>query len=82
MKKDNIRAVIRQIEPQLCENVFQNFVKRITIRRQSRGSHLLAIFSTRIRRGCTAININKNTKKVFKIRAKFLSFSDELLFIT
>lgn len=38
--KENIRAVIRQIEPQLCENVMQNFLKRMAICRRSRGGHL------------------------------------------
>lgn len=41
--KENIRAVIREIQPQLCENVMKNFIKRMTICRQSRGGHLADI---------------------------------------
>lgn len=41
--KENIRAEIREIEPQLCENVMENFLKRMTTCKKSRGGHLADI---------------------------------------
>lgn len=38
--KENIRVVIREITPQVCEMVMQNFLKRMTNCSQSRGGHL------------------------------------------
>lgn len=38
--KHEIRRVIDEIEPALCQNVIENFVKRINVCRQSRGGHL------------------------------------------
>ena len=35
-----IRRVIGEIEPQLCENVVESFVKRAIVCQQSRGGHL------------------------------------------
>ncbi len=41
--KDNIRGVIREIEPHLCENVIENFDKRMAACKKSRGGHLADI---------------------------------------
>lgn len=38
--KDNIRRVIGDIEPQLCDNVMENFTKRMVACQKSRGGHL------------------------------------------
>jgi hypothetical protein len=38
--KEEIRRVIGEIEPQLCGNVIENFVKRARMCQQSRGGHL------------------------------------------
>jgi hypothetical protein len=38
--KAEIGRVTGEIEPQLCENVVQNFVKRGRVCQQSRGGHL------------------------------------------
>jgi hypothetical protein len=35
-----IRRVTGEIEPQLCGNVIENFVKRARVCQQSRGEHL------------------------------------------
>ena len=37
---DNITRVIREIEPQLCERVIENWVIRIHATKRSRGDHL------------------------------------------
>lgn len=41
--KDNIRSEIRCINSEMCENVMENFLKRMTICKKSRGGHLLDI---------------------------------------
>ena len=41
--KAEIRRVIGEIQPQLCGNVIENFVKRARVCQQSRGGHLLDI---------------------------------------
>jgi hypothetical protein len=41
--KDNIRGVICEIEPHLCENVIENFDKRMAACKKSRGGHLADI---------------------------------------
>jgi hypothetical protein len=41
--KENIRGVIREIEPHLCENVIENFDKRMAACKKSRGGHLADI---------------------------------------
>ncbi|XP_011859170.1 PREDICTED: uncharacterized protein LOC105556688 [Vollenhovia emeryi] len=38
--KDEIRRAIDEIEPALCQNVIESFVKRINECHQSRGGHL------------------------------------------
>nr|CAI5827283.1 unnamed protein product [Callosobruchus analis] len=38
--QNQISAVTREIEPQLCESVMKNFIKRVTICNKSRGGHL------------------------------------------
>jgi hypothetical protein len=38
--KVEIRRVIGEIEPQLCGNVSESFVKRTRVCQQSRGGHL------------------------------------------
>jgi hypothetical protein len=38
--KVEIRRVAGEIEPQLCGNVIENFVKRARVCQQSRGGHL------------------------------------------
>ncbi|CAK9796118.1 hypothetical protein ANTQUA_LOCUS625 [Anthophora quadrimaculata] len=38
--KNNITATINEIEFQLCENVMENWVKRIGLLKKSRGGHL------------------------------------------
>jgi hypothetical protein len=38
--KAEIRRVIGEIEPQLCGNVIENFVKTIRVCQQSGGGHL------------------------------------------
>lgn len=38
--KEEIRRVIAEIEPQLCENVIQNFMKRMAVCHRFRGGHL------------------------------------------
>ena len=42
VKNNNIR-VIREIEPQLCEKVIENWVTRIHSTKRSRGGHLNGI---------------------------------------
>ena len=41
--KEKIRAVIHEIEPQMCENVIENFVKRGWSCKRSRGGHINVI---------------------------------------
>ena len=41
--KKKIRAVIDEIEPQMCENVIENFMKRAWSSKRSRGSHIWMI---------------------------------------
>ena len=38
--KEKIRAVIDEIEPQMCENVMTNFIKRAWLCKRSRGGHI------------------------------------------
>ena len=38
--KDNITRVIREIEPQLCEKVIENWVTRLHATKRNRGGHL------------------------------------------
>jgi len=38
--KEEIRRTINEISPQLCQNVIENFVKRMNVCKQSRGGHL------------------------------------------
>ena len=38
--EEKIRAVIDEIEPQMCENVMKNFIKRAWSCKRSRGSHM------------------------------------------
>jgi len=38
--KAEIRLVIGETEPQLCENVIENFVKNASVCRQSSGEYL------------------------------------------
>ena len=38
--KENIRAVIDEIEPQMCENVMENFIKRAWSCKHSRDGHM------------------------------------------
>ena len=38
--KEKIRAVIDEIEPQMCENVKENFMKRAWSCKRSRGGHM------------------------------------------
>ena len=38
--KEKIRAVIDEIELQLCENVMENFIKREWSYKRSRGGHM------------------------------------------
>ena len=38
--KEKIRAVIDKIEPQMCENVMENFIKRAWSCKRSRGGHM------------------------------------------
>ena len=38
--KEKIRAVIVEIEPQMCENVMENFIKRAWSCKSSRGDHM------------------------------------------
>jgi hypothetical protein len=42
--KAEIGRVIGKIEPQICKNVIENFVKRGRVCQQSRGGHLSHIF--------------------------------------
>jgi hypothetical protein len=41
--KAEILCVIGEIEPQLCGNIIENFVKRTRVCQQSHGGHLLDI---------------------------------------
>ncbi len=41
--KDGIREVIEDIQPQMCELVMENFMKRIWCCKRSRGGHLADI---------------------------------------
>lgn len=41
--KANIRRVIGEIEPLLCDKVIENWISRIRVTRQSRGGHLADI---------------------------------------
>ena len=43
--KEEIRAVIDEIEPQMCENVMGNFIKRAWSCKRSRGGHMNDIVS-------------------------------------
>ena len=38
--KAKIRAVIDEIEPQMCENVIENFIKKAWSSKRSRGGHM------------------------------------------
>ena len=38
--KEKIRAVIDEIEPQMCENVMENFIKRAWSFQRSREGHM------------------------------------------
>ena len=38
--KEKIRVVIDEIEPQMCENVMENFMKRAWSCKRSRGGHM------------------------------------------
>ena len=38
--KEMIRAVIHEIDPQMCENVMENFMKRAWSCKRSRGGHM------------------------------------------
>ena len=38
--KENIRAVIDEIESQMCENLMENFIKRAWSCKRSRGGHM------------------------------------------
>ena len=38
--KEKIRAVLDEIEPQMCENVIENFIKRAWPCKRSRGGHM------------------------------------------
>ena len=38
--KEKIRAVIDEIETQMCENVMENFIKRASSCKRSRGGHM------------------------------------------
>ena len=38
--KEKINAVINEIEPQMCENVMENFIIRAWSCKRSRGSHM------------------------------------------
>ena len=42
--KEKIRAVIHEIEPQMCENVMENFIKRAWSCKRNRGGHMNDIF--------------------------------------
>ena len=42
--KEKIRAVIDEIEPQMCENVMENFTKKAWSSKRSRGGHMNDIF--------------------------------------
>ena len=41
--KEKIRAVIYEIEPQMCKNVMENFIKRAWSYKRSRGGHMTDI---------------------------------------
>ena len=38
--KEKIRAIIDEIQPQICENVMGNFIKKAWFRKRSRGGHM------------------------------------------
>ena len=38
--KEKIRAVVDEIEPQMCENVMENFMKRRWPCKRNRGGHI------------------------------------------
>ena len=38
--KEKIRVVINEIEPQMCENVMENFMRRAWSCKRSRGGHM------------------------------------------
>ena len=38
--KEKNRALIDEIEPQMCENVMENFIKRTWSCKRSRGGHI------------------------------------------
>ena len=40
--KEEIRRTINEISPQLCQNVIENFVKRMNVCKQSRGGHYIS----------------------------------------
>ena len=42
--KEKIRAVINKIEPEMCENVMKNFMKRAWSCKRSRGGHINILF--------------------------------------
>ena len=43
--KEKIRAVIDEIEPQICKNVMENFIKKAWSCKRSRGGHMNDIVS-------------------------------------
>ena len=38
--REKIRANIDEIEPQMCKNVMENFIKRLCSCKRSRGGHM------------------------------------------
>ena len=38
--KGKIRAIVDEIEPQMCENVIENFIKKAWSYKRSRGGHI------------------------------------------
>ena len=42
--KEKIRAIIDEIEPQMCENITENFIKRGWSCKRSCGGHMNDIF--------------------------------------
>ena len=70
--KEKIRAVINEIEPQMCENVMENFMKRAWSCKRIAVEAIRMILFFIISGKASAIQWNENQMIVHKKRAFFL----------
>ena len=68
---EKIRTVIDEIEPQICENVMENFIKRAWSCKRSRGGHISMLLFLIINGKASAFEWNKN-QMIFHKNAFFL----------